>query len=60
MKMEKHLRMKPSGVAPLSETFSAPQLPINIMGHNNLSKADKNSVQKNAARSFTLLGGGYF
>lgn len=32
--------MKPFGVAPLGETFSVPQLPINNMGHNNPSKAD--------------------
>lgn len=60
MKMEKHLRMKPFGVAPLGETLSVPQLPVNIMGHNNLSKADENSVQNNTVRSFTLLVGGFF
>lgn len=54
MKMEKHLSMKPLGVAPLCKIFSVPQLPINISAHNNVSKADKNPVQKNKARLFTL------
>lgn len=49
--------MKPFELEPLGQTSSVLQLSINIVCHNNPSKAVKNSVQKNTVRPFMLLGG---
>lgn len=49
--------MKPFELEPLGQTSSVPQLSINIVCHNNPSKAVKNSVQKKTVRPFMLLGG---
>lgn len=49
MKMEKHLR-KPFREAPLGVTFSVSQSPVNILGYNSLSKAEKKLVQKNISK----------